>query len=371
MEHVYGHQDDHKKFDELPPITHANCMAHDRAYGAGSRTDIPKCDELFQVYPASLCTLYIKHEPIVGAPGRAMRDAFSLKQQQIYFSKKYEWSDDLISQLWFEPMTATMKSFNDKDRRRIAKSRCRWLPCASRQHIVTSHISSTCWGCSSIEDHYHIFTCPNYKSIELRKQRLEKFRYTLHKKQLPHAIQEAWSTGLHAWLFKRRKTIAVPVCHPALQAAIIEQNSLGWDHALSGFITKKWKEAMIASHDPTVTPLNTAGWSITLLTSLFRLMIGIWTDRNDMHHGSNDEERPKILNKNLLIEIKYLYGIFQKAETKYHFQLQLTLDEWQETEARAKRDWLATARRLSRSERKERQQQIAKRKQQRNPITGM
>ena len=78
----------------------------------------------------------------------------------------------------------------------------------------------------------------------------------------------------------------------AVQRAIADQNNIGWDKFLQGFISTRWETAQklyqeILGDYPSRPPRS---WTEGLLAKLWDFSFNIWSYRNQIKHGVTSDE---------------------------------------------------------------------------------
>ena len=94
-----------------------------------------------------------------------------------------------------------------------------------------------------------------------------------------------------------------------IQAAVKEQEEIGWKHFFSGRLSKKWQEALELDHKAREAQNPTA--KITPISSFIRIIwearLSLWKRRNEMKHGKTPQEREENQRKILEPRIREAY----------------------------------------------------------------
>jgi hypothetical protein len=93
---------------------------------------------------------------------------------------------------------------------------------------------------------------------------------------------------------------------------IEEQNSMGWDKFLRGFITKSWGHAQHKYYQSQSLCSRTrtkSRWVTSTLRSLHRYRQRLWNFRNTAIHGGKDSQSHLLQRNGLITEVKRLYTL--------------------------------------------------------------
>ena len=143
---------------------------------------------------------------------------------------------------------------------------------------------------------------------------------TLRKKHTYKPIIQLLQTNIMQWIKKAPlETINLPT-HPkpydhTLQGAVIEQTSIGWEHILKGWMSKKWAQAQGAYYkerSETDTKINlkyhnALTWSKMVIRGLQEIAFDTWKFRNKDIYGHDKKEE----------EVKNLENMKAKVRQEY------------------------------------------------------
>ena len=128
--------------------------------------------------------------------------------------------------------------------------------------------------------------------------------------------------------------------HRNLKKAIIEQNEIGWGHALRGRISKEWnliQEKIDKAQKRKLRP----GLIVNLICLLWEESIMLWKFRNGVQHGITKEEKRIKANKIIFPLVRAAYRTRHRDISLYNLSLfRLSLEERLKLEPRENERWL-------------------------------
>ena len=173
--------------------------------------------------------------------------------------------------------------------------RCRWIvKFNSEQCGVGSTLyrwkdsdSAACPRCPHIpETTSHVLRCQGENSQVIWMRSIARLGRTLHKAGTDPEITATIIHSLHQW-----HSHGQPQCfssNPSLQQAWEEQNSLGWENALRGFLSRHWRATQLLYQRSLLQDryFSTNRWVSTLIQGLWNTAWDQWDYRNGILHSS-------------------------------------------------------------------------------------
>jgi hypothetical protein len=346
IHHVLGHQDDDTPFHKLPHEAQLNVKANDIAEVAIEHLIRDDSLSAYNEFPATKCHLYIDDLPITGDIPKAIRNAFSDKAYFKYITKKFRWDLSTTELLWIKPIKPAIQKFTPNDRVRINKMRCNWLPTAKRRNYEKSHLPKECRLCPTVtENQDHIFRCRNPLRRTKVLEALARMRNELNNHQTPDIILQVIHDGVRGWIeLGHRKLLTPENIHPDLIEAIRQQNLIGWNKFILGFLAKGWESAINQLSPATEKQKSSADfatiWAPRCIHATLTFCIDVWKTRNEQHVGGTPEEQENRLAATLQTEVSMMYEQLGDLPTTLQYLKRETLEWWKQTNSTTKQTWL-------------------------------
>jgi hypothetical protein len=306
--HIAGHQDDDRRYQDLPLPAQLNVQADDSLAGEFQRQHPTWDYRRAPVLPSSNVQLHL-HEGSV---------THHLKQQL----KKARHHQPLINRMcrrngWNQVIANSI----DWDAHRIALGRQEhhrttlikylhgWLPVGRVVHRYDKKYEKECPSCTSVEEETigHLPVCPGELREQWRKETLQETKKKMRALQTPFPIQEMFLNGLHSALYGTSPPTSED---QHLQVVIATQGAIGWDQLLKGRLSVCWKIKMAEHYrggsDSKGRDLQ---WASAMATLMISQWWKLWTLRNEARHGKDLESRNNAMKRQALREITQLYEL--------------------------------------------------------------
>ena len=130
----------------------------------------------------------------------------------------------------------------------------------------------------------------------------------------------------------------------AVQRAIADQNNIGWDNFLQGFITTRWETAQqlyqeILGDCPSCPPRS---WTEGLLTNLWDFSFNIWSYLNQKKHGVTSDEQALLRRARVEAFVTDRYRHRPHLDLKYKWLFKKSLADLLKQGNRALYVWLGS-----------------------------
>ena len=232
-----------------------------------------------------------------------------------------------------------------------------WLNTGRQKSFISPEApdSHKCPRCQHpLETQAHVLMCPHASA---HKKRYELLLPMKRKMLTVHGckVQELFVKCFEAWLANPETPITpdistVPLEQRHLLAiAIEEQQSIGWDMMIRGYLSRHWAKAVGANprmcvtddngkqRDPVVVGNN---WARKVTVQLWEFAREMWHDRNTRLHDPKSDESRVIKGAEVNAEIERLYENIDSyaAQDRWRFDVPLALRL--RKPFRARRRWL-------------------------------
>jgi hypothetical protein len=343
--HVKGHQDETRHVSELSTEAQLNVKANDLATDALNDALEGNSTTTFYQFPAAQCHLTIDGVPVLSNVVRPLRDAFHFKQYKQYLTDNLKWTPETIESVNWIQTGRAMKFFNYNDQVRIRKLRHKWLPTNRYRNRMAAHISSECPLCHQEEHQNHVFQCQHPTRKENVKKEMIKLMSGLKEAGTNDHLRDIISKAVMGWIDNNKSTHEIhQSMSPHIVRTIDEQNKIGWDNFLAGFIGKKWTETirMTSKNNKSGNKYNQWYNKAFQLTNQFS--INVWMSRNEDMYGKTTKTKLTQEAIEYLAEIQALYTQAGTLPIMYQYLTQKSSTEWQGCNTMEMRAWLVQAR---------------------------
>ncbi len=180
----------------------------------------------------------------------------------------------------------------------------------------------TCPCCSAAEESWeHVLSCPSEAASNHRTKAMKDMVENLKVRGVPEEILSAIQHGITKWIQQRTTpdiSIHAQTVGSLKRADVLltmasreKISTIGWLQLFHGRLRKYWGKAIAAYLNvPTIsnTPHPLVSWLIHYLWHYTR---SLWIFRNQIVHGSTDQEAAAIIMSTLHNKVKNLYTSFQ------------------------------------------------------------
>ena len=152
-----------------------------------------------------------------------------------------------------------------------------------------------------------IYQCAHHASRTQQINALKRMERDGKKYGINTFLMRSLTKGIHAWMHSKTLPEISQKTHPVhklVQEAYDDQTTIGWRHAIRGRISKKWSAAQKLHNESRGTERRQGNIIIWLI---WTAMDSLWKERNNMEHGTTEEERTlhAVARMNLRIKVAY------------------------------------------------------------------
>ena len=305
MDHIKGHQDREKPFEQLSLKAQLNCRADWLA------------DEYLQenpdlvlsrvpILPSSGCQLHLPHGTVTHNVKQEMQHARSVPPLKTRMCKKNGWSNETFDDIDWGVHGLALKRLQ-KHRTTLVKYLHDWLPVGKRVHQYDKKYPKSCPSCQApTEDTDHLWMCQGLGRDQWRRESRSAMLKTMNDLDTAPPLQELYLEALQAMMEGRDpNTIRVD---PAVADVAAAQASIGWKHILKGRFSKSWKMAQERYLGNRKTNRNNGStWATKIAESWFLEWLKLWKLRNEDRHGRDGRTRLQAEERQALRELQQFY----------------------------------------------------------------
>lgn len=190
------------------------------------------------------------------------------------------------------------------------------------------------------EDTTHVLQCPQPEAVNLWQEEMEKLDTWLTDNKAHPDLQESIILNLQAW-HDGTPFPSTKFTNDHLDRAIRKQDSIGWRNFIDGFIPEDWRlcQTMVMAH----TQKSPHLWMAKLQRKIWQIAWTMWEHRNKHLHGenSNNIHQYDLMELDTLIIAELAKGM-DNLPRRYRRLFQQTPEERQETTIIQKRQWLSS-----------------------------
>ena len=304
-QHVKGHQDSKKKFDDLSRPAQLNTLADrlatrqlDHLLQENATQDmLPLSSNPVYLYNNTAARLVTSKEP------NAAKWAWSTQRMFKYWSKRLSLPMKDIQSIDWEGLKHTKKTLTENQKVFCYKLSADWLPTGHRMDLI-GNLETECPSCSSPQETLnHLYLCKSRENW--RADTLKDLYCQLIQIDTPTIVMRMIMHGIHKWFDASTPDIELP---EMIQNALDKQNKLGWDLWFRGFHSQAWSQLIgeftLQRSRESKYPVGllwakqTIKWSILTSQSL-------WKTCNELIHNTANSR----LAKELAHQITYFYSL--------------------------------------------------------------
>ena len=330
-EHVYGHQDSRKHWDQLSVLEKLNCHCDNLAKAALLRgiTDDAVATIDRQKLPLESVAVFLGNQKITGECGDEIRFVIGLKKARRFYLEELGWMAATFDSVDWVSRDKALAQTTDMFRTWLCKQCSSFCATGRNMGRWFDSDATECPNChQESEDSKHLLHCQD--------EGRTKFFYDEVK------TLEGWLAGIHTdpalgaaltQYIKGRgqvtlREIVGPTTDRALLRLAVQQDVIGWDHMMEGKIAK-----LVASYQRTylltsASSLTAEDWMKKFITHLLHVTHGQWIYRNVSRHHAKHGLLQDLERQSLLREIdKYLSTAPEDVPEESRFLLEIDFQQ--------------------------------------------
>ena len=306
VEHILGHQDKDKPYQELPLPAQLNCDADKMA------ADFLKDNQDINfknapVFPGSGCQLQLPTGTVTHDIKQALKLARTIPPLQARLCHKHAWNQEEFNDIDWKSHGRALKR-HDEHRTTLTKYLHDWLPLGKKVHTYNKKYPESCPSCDEpVEDRDHFWRCPAETRQAWKRACFRAIKQYLEKNNTAPDLQILLLDGMRTVLYHPDQ-ILVPH-HQSVHEVAAAQSALGWRQMLKGRFSKKWRlyQDRYLGHRATKRQNGTT-WMTGLIDVMFKEWWKLWELRNSDRHGQDLATQTQASERQTLRELEQLYN---------------------------------------------------------------
>mmetsp|Transcript_22446 Transcript_22446/g.32149 ORF Transcript_22446/g.32149 Transcript_22446/m.32149 type:complete len:919 (-) Transcript_22446:249-3005(-) len=317
---VQSHQDKSTPLHSLPKEAALNIRMDQATKDAYELPPEWHTRESIEVLPAEGCAIYISNQKITSSLHPTILDSWKEAEAREYLLTRHDIDADLFQSIHWGSLKFALKQLNHHRRATAVKAIHRHLPTQDKlfkQNRVT--MCALCPRCMSTpETNAHVYACPNQEATKQRLKDFGELQKQLIQLSTATVIQQVWAIHL-------RRILALPTTADLLeniifnardevsfllQAAIKDQERIGWHKLLLGMGSSFWHSLQhhIDTNNPKPPSRNASDWMNRAIHHMLKLSLRCWKFRNTTIHGETAKEQKQKALERTRSKISAMYA---------------------------------------------------------------
>ena len=305
FQHIKGHQDDVAAYRHLSRIAQLNVqadkLAKKRLKQEIRRRNDPTTRQRINVsLPMESCAIFWKDQQgkvnkVVSELEKYLNQEIARKDIRQYWIDKGKFERHFEKHIDWPVVHKSFKAITKGRRHQVSK----WLTgfCGVgkklKQYRHQSH--ANCPRCNAEdEDVAHILQCNATSAKTLWESEISKLQTWMEENDGDPDLITAIIENVKAW----RDEIPYPVhnfSNRTLRKAIRQQDRIGWQNFLEGFLTQNWRKVQTMYLKQIKSHKSSLLWMSRLQQKMWGILKAMWKDRNDtLHRDGNAVHRHEI-----------------------------------------------------------------------------
>ena len=197
--------------------------------------------------------------------------------------EKYKWTSEVYDSIYWTSVGAVRAKLTHTKKMQTCKIMHGWLPVGHMRRHITG--MNQCPGCNCTDETIrHVTQCPHEKMQAKRKVIFDVVRKVGKKGKVPIAILDAFCHVVKTELEGKGRFI-LPGHKGSISKAIQQQEQIGFNMMIRGFLAQGWMEALIeAKVDNPERRMN------TLQRMVWEVVVDpLWQTRNNILHEDKNK----------------------------------------------------------------------------------
>ncbi|KAI2512859.1 hypothetical protein MHU86_1405 [Fragilaria crotonensis] len=291
---VRGHQDSIKSYEHLSREARLNIDADYLATRYRLRGKL-KSTSTVDHHPAQRISISIMGKRLTAQYDECIRfhiNGYHLKQ---YMQDRKQWNDNTWNMIDMGSFSHHFKRLTPSQQTSHMKFVHDQLPLGKRRFQVSMSkdtILKTCPCCGKAdEDSHHLVRCHSNSFMNSGLQTLRR-----SPNEGPHPLRRILVGGITHWIHNGTSDYRVDLegypehMKDTITRILLEQELIGWDNALKGFLSKSWMDlASLRYDDSSSDRVEGANRLRRSIRALYVYTTGVWRARNSALHESDDD----------------------------------------------------------------------------------
>jgi hypothetical protein len=225
-----------------------------------------------------------------------------------YLCEKKKWSSQVFQSIEWNAFGHEAKKLNVNERTQLLKFVYGWLPIGDRRRTIDQKASIACPSCGAEEEtHDHLLQCEAPKRKVIFESFIESMREMCDKQKVKVHVTNTILAHIRAWGENSNRP-ALPTNNTPLRRALIEQNEIGWDNCMRGWISSKFQSIVNQDKANPLSRYELMKWTTQVVKLTWQHELSQWKARNEAVHGETKEEQYQKVRERLLDDAADLYA---------------------------------------------------------------
>jgi hypothetical protein len=241
---------------------------------------------------------------------QAMHDDHVFSQQtKVRWSKKHHLSNEMITNINWEACKTSLNKLPFGKRRWLLKHATGFCCVGKMERLQGNKDHDACPRCGMSEDAPHVARCQGAGTDAMFEAAVSKLELSMGDKFTAPEIITAIGKCIRQW---RKLSKSDVIDHTApfrrchwndkfgTQAAVAEQDKIGWCDMLLGRLSTKWMDAQQKHLESIGKQTTGKRWTIAIVSKLWDIAWDMWQHRNHVTHNTlhpKNQLEMELLNK--------------------------------------------------------------------------
>ncbi|KAI2503136.1 hypothetical protein MHU86_11327 [Fragilaria crotonensis] len=344
IQHIQGHQDKHKPYDELTLLAQLNVDADHKASSFQRTFGRPSTETLLPTIVGA--ALNLPQGTVTAHHIAALHSAASGPPLIAYIQSKNSWTGAIFESINWDAHGSALRA-NRHRHVHYVKLVHDILP-TNVQIYRHAPDKQKCPLCAQAEDRDHIIRCHHPSRDKWRREFLNEVKQFCEKSNTCPSLQHALFYSITHWFQEDQHTTTTfdIVQFPDDIRPVIEQQShIGWRQIFNGRFGTAWsmyQERYYSRNDMTsrLKAMTGKRWQTNLIHVIWNQWFLLWSTRNQDVHGADVQSRRQIETATIAREIRELHDARDQMEPSVQELLPRDVGEQLSQSNSINRNWL-------------------------------
>ena len=272
-----------------------------------------------QIYTNAMATLTIKGSVVSKNIKQVVAMAMYGDQMVKYLINKYDWNEETFHDIDWNAHEHEVTTAKGLFKVSIHKLLHRWQPTNKivQRNERRPASEARCTECDEIDGQLHYSKCQSTYFEEARKFGWKKFKNILKKYKRNKTMLEIMWIGIQRWVYGEGDDSLphgeedTPEQYQLLVRAYKQQCTIGWDHFITGRITKQWsKYYEMTLENDSKKEGKAIAFARDIVKATWNFTLSVWHRHNEKVHGTNH----KYSSRNIKSIRKCITDIYEKFQ---------------------------------------------------------
>ena len=281
-----------------------------------------------QIYTNAVATLTVRGCVVSKDLKNVVMNALYGNQMIRYLKNKYDWDDETFDDIEWDAHEYEVSKVKGMLKISIHKLLHRWQPTNKvvQRNERRSKNDAKCTECDAIDDQLHYMKCNSDYFEEARRFSWKKFKTTMKKYKSCKTMLEIMWIGIKRWVYDEDDDDlpsgddVSPDQFDLLVKAYKHQCVIGWDHFITGRITKEWSTYYESNLEENEKKRGKVmAFARDIVRATWKFTLSVWASHNEKVHGKHN----KYSSRNVQSIRKCITTIYEKFSNQISME-----DEW-------------------------------------------